>query len=104
MTTSIYGIMVDMSRSQSLMARVAACAAQQGNTTPNVWASNNLLPLVAQADASLTAAWQSAMDDPDGNPDIGKRDDVVTDAMILAAVNNRKASQGPGIQGWPTSP
>lgn len=96
-----YNTIVAMSRSQSLQARVAACAAEEGNTSPLAWASNNLLILVATAGSSLQTTWDSASTDPNANPDTGKRDDVVTDAMILSAVQNLKATQGSGAQGWP---
>lgn len=96
-----YNTIVAMSRSQSLQARVAACAAEEGNTSPLVWAANNLLILVATAGAGLQTTWDSASTDPNANPDTGKRDDVVTDAMIQAAVDSLKAKQGAGAQGWP---
>lgn len=93
---------VSMSQSQSLILRVAAQAAELGNTTPNSWASNNILPLVATAGSALQTAWDSAAADPNANPDTGKRDDVITDAMIQTAVSNMKAQQL-GTQGWPAS-
>lgn len=95
-----YNTIVAMANSQSLLQRVAACAAEQGNTEPQVWAGNNLLALVATAGASLQTAWDGASSNPNGNPDTGKRTDVITDAMILSAVQARKTSQA-GTQGWP---
>lgn len=94
-----YNTIVAMAQSQSLIARVAACAAEQGNSQPQAWAANNILPLVATAGAGLQTAWDSASTDPNANPDTGKRTDIITDAMILTAVQNRKAAQA-GTQGW----
>lgn len=96
-----YNTIVAMSQSQSLLQRVAACAATLGNTQPISWAANNLLILVATAPASLQTTWDGASTSIDVNPDTGKRDDVVTDAMILSAVQNLKNTQGSGNQGWP---
>lgn len=96
-----YNTIVAMANSQSLIARVAACAAEQGNTSPQSWAGNNILPLVATAGAALQNAWEGAAADPNANPDTGKRTDVITDAMILSAVQARKTAQGAGNQGWP---
>ena len=94
-----YNTIVAMANSQSLLQRVAACAAEQGNSTPQVWAGNNLLSLVATAGAALQTAWDGAATDPNANPDTGKRTDVITDAMILSAVQAKKAAQA-GSQGW----
>lgn len=97
-----YNTVTAMANSQSLIRRVAACAAELGNTTPTVWAGQNILILVATADASLQTTWDSAANDPNGNPDTGFRTDIITDAMINTAVSNLKAKQL-GTQGWPTS-
>lgn len=93
---------VKMSQSQSLIARVAACAAELGNSSPQVWAGNNILTLVATASASLQTAWDAADTSINVNPDTGQRDDIITDAMINTAVSNLKAKQL-GTQGWPTA-
>lgn len=92
---------VAMANSQSLIKRVAAAAAELGNTQPTAWASNNILTLVATAGASLQTAWDGANTSRNVNPDTGYRDDIITDAMINTAVTNLKASQGSGAQGWP---
>lgn len=98
-----YNTIVAMAASQSLQARVAACAAEEGNTQARLWAANNILTLVATAGPGLQTAWDTGTDDDNANPDTGKRDDVVTDAMILSAVQALKNAQGPGNQGWPTA-
>jgi len=99
-----YNASVEMGGSQSLMQRVAACAAEQGNTTPQTWAGNNLLSMAADSNFGWAAAWDYAKDNAtvNNNPDIGKRDDVINDSMILSAVQSRKAAQL-GSQGWPAS-
>jgi len=94
-----YNTVVAMANSQSLQARVAACAAELGNTMPQSWAANNMLILVATAGSTLQTTWDSASTDPNANPDTGKRDDVVTDAMINSAVTSLKSKQA-GTQGW----
>lgn len=97
-----YNTIVAMANSQSLMARVSACAAELGNTQSRNWASQNMLTLVAGAPASLQTAWDAAVADKNGNSDVGFRDDVVTDAMILSVVTPYKTSQA-GSQGWPAA-
>lgn len=92
----------NMAQSHSLIMRVAACAAELGNSTPQVWAANNILPLVATAPVSLQTAWDAANTSVNVNPDTGARDDIITDAMINAAVTALRAKQL-GTQGWPTT-
>ena len=95
-----YTSIVQMGQSDSLRQRIAACAAEQGNSQPDVWASSTMLKL------SATAAWVSAWDYArstltiNRNPDMGACDDVITDAMILSAVQALKTAQA-GTQGWP---
>ena len=95
-----YNTIVAMAESQSLIARVAACAAEQGNSNPRGWTGTNMLALVAGAGPGLQATWEASVDDENANPDTGRRTDVVTDAMILSAVQARKATQGVA-DGWP---
>lgn len=97
-----YNTVVEMANSQSLISRVAVCAAELGNTTPRPWAGANILQLVAMAGPNLQSVWDTAVADKNGNPDVGYRDDVVTDAMILQVVTPYKTSQA-GTQGWPAS-
>lgn len=97
-----YNTVNEMAQSQSLIARVAACAAALGNIAPRNWAASNILTMVATADASLQTTWVAAQGNPNANPDTGFRTDVVTDAMILTAVTALKNSQGVD-QGWPAT-
>lgn len=96
-----YQASVDMGNSQSLLARVAACAAEQGNSDGRTWAANNLLKIATDPAQGWPAAWDYAKGNMNvnKNPDIGMHDDVITDAMILSAVQAYKAQQA-GTQGW----
>lgn len=100
-----YTSIVDMGNSQSLLSRVAAAAAQQGNTTPRQWAANNLLALAADANFTWADKWDYAKGSEtiNVNPDTGARTDVINDQDILTAVQAYKAAQ-PGAQGWPAAP
>jgi hypothetical protein len=62
--------------------RISACAAVEGVPDPETWAYRNSLSLAAQP--GWAAAWESA--DAAGNPDPGSDPAVITDGMILAAV------------------
>lgn len=100
-----YNSVVQINSSDSLRQRVSACAAEQGNTTPTAWANANLFSLASDPQFGWGAAWDSAVaaNSVDVNPDTGIRDDVISDAMILSAVQSRKASQGQGTLGWPAA-
>jgi hypothetical protein len=78
-----------MSASQSLQARIAACASTL--TIPQgfpaaAWVKGNMLAICAQP--GWADKWdQAPLYNPDGTKtDTGARDDVITDAMILEAV------------------
>jgi hypothetical protein len=82
-----YTSIVEMVGSQSLAARVAACAADEGYVgDPIEWARQNMWAVVSAAD--WVAAWDSARatSSENANPNTGARDDVITDGMILAVV------------------
>lgn len=78
----------------AMLNRVAACAAQEGVPDPRGWAQQNMLTLAASP--GWAAAWESALaSDPGTDPetvevardtDLGGREDVITDGMILSAV------------------
>lgn len=91
-----YTSVVAMAASASLCARVAACAATQdlGGLPPQAWAQGNILA-IAGADPAWATAWESApLYNPDGSrTDAGARNDVITDAMILASVQQVRANQ-----------
>jgi hypothetical protein len=81
-----YQSIVEMAGSNSLLMRVTAAAAQEGATEPSTFAQIHMWHLASSTD------WVQAWDYAKGaatvnnNPDIGARDDVINDAMILAAV------------------
>lgn len=72
-----------MAADPDLLARVAACAAQEQDS-PGAWqwAVDNMLVLAAQP--GWAEAWASAQ--ASGNPAPGRDPGVITDGMILAAV------------------
>lgn len=76
----------EMAASGSLHNRITACAAQEGFTNPVEWTAQHVWAVVARTDWS--DAWTYAKDNYNinQNPDIGARNDVISDAMILAAV------------------
>jgi hypothetical protein len=82
-----YASIVEMAGSQALQARVAACAADEGQTG-NVleWAFSRIWQIAATP--GWAPAWDSAQasSSVNYNADTGARDDVITDAMILSAV------------------
>lgn len=73
--------------SSSLRGRVTACAAQEGASDPPRWTSAVIWSLIT---SEWIGAWASA---EAGNPggDHGSNEAVITDAMILAAVQPRLA-------------
>lgn len=82
-----YQSIMQMASNQSLISRIAACAAEQGvKDHPIQWAQQNAWSVCS------TAGWASAWDSaeasysPNVNPDTGLRNDVITDQMILSAV------------------
>jgi hypothetical protein len=66
--------------------RVAACAAQQGEPQPDLWASTFSYAWASQP--GWAAAWDSALAGgrPNDEPSPGADPAVITDAMILSAV------------------
>jgi hypothetical protein len=66
----------------SIRLRVAACAAQEGQTSPKQWADQNIWTLVK---SDWIAAWNSAEAANPGE-DHGTNEAAVTDGMILASV------------------
>lgn len=72
----------EMSRSTSLINREQAAAAQELPGDPYEWVQDNALRLAAEP--GWADAWASAL--AAGNPDPGKDPAVITDGMILSAV------------------
>lgn len=79
-----YNTAADLAYDMSLQRRVIACVALEGGADPVQWASKKAWPLAAQpgwADAYASAIATET-------PDPGKDEAVITDAMILAAVQH----------------
>lgn len=78
-----YLIQSKMAQDYGLIMRIAACAASEGVVDrPESWADNNRQRIVAAP--GWAAAWASAVAAEDDNP--GENEAVITDGMILAAV------------------
>jgi hypothetical protein len=71
-----------MSADVDLASRVAACAAEEGRADPRNWAAESMLILAASP--GWGEAWASAV--AGGNEAPGRDGAVITDGMILAAV------------------
>lgn len=83
-----YRAIVEMASSTSLMNRLIACAADEGCPNPVQWVQDNLWKIVSTD--PWPADWQYASDvaagNPNVNPDLGSRTDVIDDGKMLAAV------------------
>ena len=94
-----YNTIVAMAASPSLTARVAAAAAQEGALDPVDWAARHAWEVAAEP--GWAEAWASAEASAsiNFNPDTGQRDDVISDAMILAAVQGIMLEETPPVGG-----
>jgi hypothetical protein len=90
-----YNTIVQIASSPSLLNRAAAAAAEQGLSDPVGWAQRHAWELAAEP--GWADAWESAEAalTLDQNPDTGVRPSVITDAMILAAVQAIIAAETP---------
>lgn len=81
-----YKAIASMASNSSLISRVAAAAAKEGKPDPQTWAIQHMWQISASPQWDET--WDYAVDtlNVNQNPDIGARTDVITDSMILAAV------------------
>ena len=81
-----YASIANIVDSASLRRRILACAADEGVPTPDLWVTQNIWTIASQP--GWADAWDYAVDNwtPDDNPDTGARPGVISDAMILAAV------------------
>jgi hypothetical protein len=82
-----YQSIVEMASNQSLLARISAALADEGYTgDPLEYARNNIWFIVSAGDWSSN--WDSAQASltVNDNPDLGMRNDVISDGMILAVV------------------
>lgn len=77
-----YNTVVAIRASTTLRMRMVACAAQEGKPNPESWVETRAWLLASSP--GWAGAWESAM--VSGIDDPGERDDVITDGMILGAI------------------
>ena len=79
-----YATQAAMAQDRSLHARIAACAAREGIVDPHplAWAANHQWRLAAEPGWDQAYAYAVAS----GVPDPGRSEGVITDGMILSAV------------------
>jgi len=77
-----YLAVADMAEDHNLNRRMTAAAAQEEIQDPDVWVRENRWYLASQP--GWDAAWDSAV--ASGNDDPGSDASVITDGMILSAV------------------
>jgi hypothetical protein len=75
-----------MGQSQGLLRRIAGAAAEQGAENPFMWANNYIWKLASHSDWVSAWDYAEASKTVNQNPDTGARDDVITDGMLLSAV------------------
>lgn len=85
----------EIAANPAMLARVAQCAAQQGEENPDGWANTNRREWAAAP--GWDAAWESAgVSHPpvEGEPpyDPGVDEGVITDGMILSQVQSMRAA------------
>lgn len=88
-----YSTLNTMRQSPGLMARIVACAAQEGSDSPEGWAQTNSWNVISGSDWVDAYAYAEDTKTVNVNPDTGARDDVITDTMILASVQAVKGAQ-----------
>jgi hypothetical protein len=81
----MYATRADLVESKGLRRRLVACAAIEGATTPASWVASQVWTLPG---VDWEAAWESARA-TGATGDIGGDPLVITDGMILAAVQAR---------------
>lgn len=88
-----YSSVVEMAGSQSLLQRIVAAAAGEQIVDPLAWAQRNIWQLVSSPD--WDDAWDYAQQTAtlDHNPDTGARPGVISDQMILSAVQARRTAE-----------
>lgn len=87
-----YSSIVQMARSSSLISRITAAAAAEGESSPEMWATRHGWEVVSEP--GWADAWDYALGtaSPDHNPDTGARPGVISDGMILSAVQAIRTS------------
>lgn len=87
-----YANIAAITQSASLFSRLTACAAEENKTTPySSWVSNHIWDIAATP--GWAAAWGSAL--AAGVTDPGANEGVISDGMILAAIQPMNPEQLP---------
>lgn len=86
-----YSSIVEMAGSESLRSRVTAAAAAEGVDNPTQWIHSAMWPLAASPGWADQWDYAKATYQVNANPDFGARNDVISDADILAAVQASQA-------------
>lgn len=80
-----YNTIATIAEDLPLQRRVTACAAVEGETEPETWAQEHRWQMASQP--GWDVAWESAAANPARpNTPIGADEAVITDSMILSAV------------------
>lgn len=88
-----YQSVVEMAGSQSLLARITAAAAAEGQDEPSQWAQTSIWKLVSAPDWDEAWEYARATWTADSNPDTGIRPGVINDGMILSAVQALRTAE-----------
>lgn len=79
-----YNTIAVMAKDTDLKLRITACAAEQQAENPEWWADTHMWQVAATPD--WDTSWEYAVALDPQREQIGKAEDVITDAMILSAV------------------
>lgn len=85
-----YKIHADIAESTAVRRRTVSCAAEEGIPGPSDWAARHAWTLVK---ADWIAAVGSALANPDYEGDPLSDEAVITDGMILAAVDEARRAE-----------
>lgn len=81
-----YSSIVEMAQSQSLRQRITAAVAAEGIDNPEQWAGSYIWKIVAAPSWDDQWDYAKATYQVNANPDLGARNDVISDGDILASV------------------
>lgn len=91
-----YNTVATIAGDYNLRQRVAACASTEGESSPVAWAEAHMWNLAGSP--GWAEAWEYALNTtpadalpPDDVASIGRREGVITDPMILSAVQPLRA-------------
>lgn len=92
-----YNTIILMANDGDLIQRFTACAAQEGVPGPDGWAYSNRWALAGYDQAAIDAYASAEAGDTDEIGGYGKRQDVITDGVILAIVQALWLEQNPPL-------